>query len=137
VGDKGKVAVVVLEISVESLDGTPLRTQRRSISGRGEGRFGGDREPSTSVTAPHRPCDDQAPLPTQPQRASPYRLCGAAISPHSRMTNLLPPQGFPVHYGTVVHVGSRARPIVDARLDDDVSRVGSYGARFAGVVFPG
>ncbi|MCW2589760.1 MAG: hypothetical protein JWQ86_2187, partial [Mycobacterium sp.] len=27
--------------------------------------------------------------------------------------------------------------MVDARLDGDVGRVRSYGARFAGVVFPG
>jgi len=27
--------------------------------------------------------------------------------------------------------------MVDALLDGDTSRVGSYGARFAGVVFPG
>jgi hypothetical protein len=32
---------------------------------------------------------------------------------------------------------SPARRIVDPCLDDDVSRVGSYGARFAGVVLPG
>jgi acyl dehydratase len=29
------------------------------------------------------------------------------------------------------------KAIVDALLDGDVSRVASYGARFAGVVFPG
>jgi acyl dehydratase len=29
------------------------------------------------------------------------------------------------------------KAMVDTLLDGDVSRVGSYGARFAGVVFPG
>jgi acyl dehydratase len=33
--------------------------------------------------------------------------------------------------------GITCKAIVDAALDSDVSRVASYGARFAGVVYPG
>jgi len=33
--------------------------------------------------------------------------------------------------------GMTCKAIVDAFLDSDVSRVHSYGARFAGVAFPG
>ncbi|MBO0866866.1 MAG: MaoC family dehydratase N-terminal domain-containing protein, partial [Mycobacterium sp.] len=55
--DKGKAAVVVLETSVTSTDGIPLWTQRRSIFARGEGGFGGERGPSTSVAAPERAPD--------------------------------------------------------------------------------
>jgi acyl dehydratase len=33
--------------------------------------------------------------------------------------------------------GMTCKAMVDALLDGDTSRVGSYGARFAGVVFPG
>ena len=53
VWDKGKAAVLVTETSVIATDGTPLWTQRRSIFARGEGGFGGERGPSSSV-ALHR-----------------------------------------------------------------------------------
>ena len=47
--DKGKAAVIWSETSVTAPDGTLLWTQRRSIFARGEGGFGGERGPSTSV----------------------------------------------------------------------------------------
>jgi hypothetical protein len=51
------------------LDGKPLRTTPRSIFARGEGGFGGERGPSTSVALPDRPPDVEVPLPTLPQQA--------------------------------------------------------------------
>ena len=52
VWDKGKAAVIVSETSVTDLDGKPLWTTKRSIFTRGEGGFGGERGPSTSVASP-------------------------------------------------------------------------------------
>jgi acyl dehydratase len=36
-----------------------------------------------------------------------------------------------------MHLRRRLQGIIDTFLDGDVSRVHSYGTRFAGVVFPG
>jgi acyl dehydratase len=135
--DKGKAAVVVLETSVSGLDGTPLWTQRRSIFARGEGGFGGERGPSTAAAAPQRAPDIEVELPTLPQQALLYRLCGDRNPLHSD-PEFAAAAGFPrpILHGLCTF-GMTCKVIVDACLDSDVSRVSSYGARFAGVAFPG
>ena len=75
VWDKGKAAVIVSEASVTDLDGKPLWNTKRSIFARGEGGFGGERGPSTSVAPPDRAPDMEVPLPILPQQALRYRLC--------------------------------------------------------------
>jgi acyl dehydratase len=42
----------------------------------------------------------------------------------------------PILHGLCTY-GMTCKAMVDALLDGDTSRVGNYGARFAGVVFPG
>jgi acyl dehydratase len=42
----------------------------------------------------------------------------------------------PILHGLCTY-GMTCKAMVDKLLDGDTSRVGSYGARFAGVVFPG
>ena len=79
VWDKGKAAVIVSEASVTDLDGKPLWNTKRSIFARGEGGFGGERGPSTSVAPPDRAPDMEVPLPILPQQALRYRLCGDRI----------------------------------------------------------
>ena len=137
VWDKGKAAVIALETSVVSADGTPLWTQRRSIFARGEGGFGGERGPSTSSAAPERPCDHEVPLPILPQQALLYRLCGDRNPLHSD-PEFAAAAGFPrpILHGLCTF-GMTCKAIVDACLDSDASRVRSYGARFAGVAIPG
>ena len=63
-------------------DGTPLWTQKRSIFARGEGGFGGERA-STSVEPPDRAPDFELALPTLPQQALLYRMCGDRNPLHS------------------------------------------------------
>ena len=135
--DKGKAAVVVTETAVVGIDGTPLWTQRRSIFARGEGGFGGERGPSTSVAPPERIADIEVSMPTLPQQALLYRLCGDRNPLHSD-PDFAAAAGFPrpILHGLCTF-GMTCKAIVDACLDGDVGRVGSYGARFAGVVFPG
>ena len=135
--DKGKAAVIVTESAVVGIDGTPLWTQRRSIFARGEGGFGGERGPSASVAAPERAADLEVELPTLPQQALLYRLCGDRNPLHSD-PEFAAAAGFPrpILHGLCTF-GMACKAIVDACLDGDASRVGSYGARFAGVVFPG
>ncbi|MDT5260529.1 MAG: hypothetical protein QOD10_5609, partial [Mycobacterium sp.] len=135
--DKGKAAVIWSETTVSAPDGTLLWTQKRSIFARGEGGFGGDRGPSTSDAAPDRAPDLEVEVPILPQQALLYRLCGDRNPLHSD-PEFAAAAGFPqpILHGLCTY-GMTCKAITDALLDGDVSRVGSYGARFAGVAFPG
>ena len=135
--DKGKAAVIVSESTVTDESGTVLWTTKRSIFARGEGGFGGERGPSTSVELPDRAPDAEIAIATLPQQALLYRLCGDRNPLHSD-PGFAKAAGFdrPILHGLCTY-GIGAKAIVDHFLDADVSRVGSYGARFAGTVIPG
>ena len=135
--DKGKAAVIWSETTVTTLDGAPLWKQKRSIFARGEGGFGGDRGPSTSAAEPDRAPDLQIALPTLPQQALLYRLCGDRNPLHSDPA-FAAAAGFPrpILHGLCSY-GVVCKAAVDSALDGDASRVTSYAAKFAGVVFPG
>jgi acyl dehydratase len=137
VWDKGKAAVVVLETTVTGVDGTLLWKQKRSIFARGEGGFGGDRGPSTSAATPDRAPDFEVDIPVLPQQALLYRLCGDRNPLHSD-PEFASAAGFPkpILHGLCTY-GMTCKTIVDTVLDGNAGAVGSYGARFAGVVFPG
>lgn len=137
VWDKGKAAVVVLETTVTGTDGTLLWTQQRSIFARGEGGFGGDRGPSTSTELPDRAPDFEIDMPVAPGQALLYRLCGDRNPLHSD-PGFAKAAGFdrPILHGLCTY-GMTCRALVDNALDGDAGAVRSFGARFAGVVFPG
>jgi acyl dehydratase len=137
VWDKGKAAVVVLETSVTGADGALLWTQHRSIFARGEGGFGGERGPATSDSTPERAPDIEVEIPVLPQQALLYRLCGDRNPLHSD-PQFASAAGFPrpILHGLCSY-GMTCKAVVDAVLDSDVSAVGSFGARFAGVAYPG
>jgi acyl dehydratase len=139
--DKGKAAVIVSETTVTDPSGTVLWTTKRSIFARGEGGFGGERGPAgsdrSSVEPPDRAPDLEVALPILPQQALLYRLCGDRNPLHSDPA-FAAAAGFdrPILHGLCTY-GIGCKVIVDNLLDGDVSQVASYGARFAGVVFPG
>lgn len=135
--DKGKAAVIVSESTVTDESGKVLWTTKRSIFARGEGGFGGERGPATSAELPDRAPDIEISLPTLPQQALLYRLCGDRNPLHSDPA-FAKAAGFdrPILHGLCTY-GIGCKAIVDNLLDGDVSQVASYGARFAGVVFPG
>ena len=137
VWDKGKAAVIVTESAVTSSEGKPLWTARRSIFARGEGGFGGERGPSTAVAPPERPSDHDVLLPTLPQQALLYRMCGDRNPLHSDPA-FAAAAGFerPILHGLCTY-GITCKAIVDTCLDGHAAKVRSYGARFAGVVIPG
>ena len=81
--DKGKAAVIVNETTVTDPDGTLLWTVKRSIFARGEGGFGGERGPSTSVEPSARAPEFEIDIPVLPQQALLYRLCGDRNPLHS------------------------------------------------------
>src|SRR5580693_448749 len=138
--DKGKAAVIWSETKVTAPDGTLLWTQRRSIFARGEGGFGGERGPSgggSAAAAQERAPDLELDIAVLPQQALLYRLCGDRNPLHSD-PEFAAAAGFPrpILHGLCTY-GITCKAIVDACLDSDVSRVRSYGVRFAGVAYPG
>jgi acyl dehydratase len=135
--DKGKAAVIWSETTVKAPDGTLLWTQKRSIFARGEGGFGGERGPSTSSEPPAHAPDFELDVPVSPQQALLYRMCGDRNPLHSD-PGFASAMGFPrpILHGLCTY-GMTAKALTDLLLDGDTSRISSYGARFAGVVFPG
>jgi len=135
--DKGKAAVIFNETTVADSSGKTLWTVKRSIFARGEGGFGGERGPSTSAETPERAADFEIDIPVLPQQALLYRLCGDRNPLHSD-PEFAAAAGFPrpILHGLCTY-GMTCKALVDTVLDADTTRVGTYGARFAGVVYPG
>ncbi|MGF2943738.1 MaoC/PaaZ C-terminal domain-containing protein [Mycobacterium sp. Lab-001] len=135
--DKGKAAVIWSETKVSSPDGTLLWTQKRSIFARGEGGFGGSRGPSGAAGTTDRAPDLEVAMPILPQQALLYRLCGDRNPLHSD-PEFAVAAGFPrpILHGLCTY-GMTCKTIADALLDGDTGAVAAYGARFAGVAFPG
>lgn len=135
--DKGKAAVLLNETTVTDPAGNLLWSTKRSIFARGEGGFGGERGPSTSSETPERAPDFTIDIPVLGQQALLYRLCGDRNPLHSD-PGFAAAAGFPrpILHGLCTY-GMACKALVDTVLGGDAARVGSYGARFAGVVFPG
>ncbi|MDF3283575.1 MULTISPECIES: MaoC/PaaZ C-terminal domain-containing protein [unclassified Gordonia (in: high G+C Gram-positive bacteria)] len=135
--DKGSAAVIIQESVTVDDAGTPLWTARSSIFAKGEGGFGGDRGNSAKLDYPDRAPDQRRSVPTLPNQALLYRLCGDRNPLHSD-PEFASRAGFPrpILHGLCTY-GTVCRAVVDALLDGDVTAVADYSATFAGVVFPG
>lgn len=137
VWDKGKAAVIVQESEVVDLAGAPLWTTTSGIFARGEGGFGGSRGPALRLPPPEGQPDEVLEVPTLPQQALLYRLCGDRNPLHAD-PEFAEKAGFdrPILHGLCTY-GMVCKAIVDEMLAGDVTAVGSFSARFSGVVFPG
>lgn len=137
VQDKGSAAVIVQEGVTIGDDGRKLWTTRSSIFARDEGGFGGERGSSARVDYPDREPDHVLTVPTWPNQALFYRLCGDRNPLHSD-PEFAANAGFPrpILHGRCTY-GAVARVIVDELLDGDVTALTGFSAGFAGVVFPG
>jgi len=135
--DKGKAAVIVMDVDSKEEGGTPLFTNRFTIFARGEGGFGGDAGPKASHEAPTRAPDAVVESPTVSHQALLYRLSGDKNPLHCD-PDFAKMGGFetPILHG-LCSFGIVCKATVDRMLDGAVDNVASYGARFAGVVFPG
>jgi acyl dehydratase len=135
--DKGKGAVVVVETETTLDGGEHLCTNRFSMFVRGEGGFGGKAGPPPANAAPERDPDVVIESATLPQQALLYRLSGDKNPLHAD-PSMAALGGFdrPILHGLCSY-GIACKAVVDHVLDGDVSKVGVYQARFAGVVFPG
>ena len=135
--DKGKAALIILEVETGEEGGDPLFVNRISIFARGEGGFGGESGPKAGNQAPDRAPDYQKESTTLPQQALLYRLNGDKNPLHAD-PEYAKMGGFdtPILHGLCSY-GVVCKAVVDTVFDGDTTKVGRYQARFAGVVFPG
>jgi len=135
--DKGKAALIVLEVDTKEKGGDRLFTNRFSIFARGEGGFGGDSGPKAGNAPPEREPDEVAESRTLPQQALLYRLCGDKNPLHAD-PEFAKMGGFdtPILHGLCSY-GIVCKAVVDTLLDGNVAEVAGYAARFSGVIFPG
>lgn len=134
--DKGKAALLVLRTEASDDDG-PLWTNDSQIFVRGEGGFGGERGPSARPTPPDRAPDRTVERAIREDQALLYRLSGDWNPLHADPA-FAKLAGFdrPILHGLCTY-GMTLKAVTDTLLDGDVTRVGAYSTRFAGVVFPG
>ncbi|MDT0398731.1 MULTISPECIES: MaoC/PaaZ C-terminal domain-containing protein [Streptomyces] len=137
VHDKTKAAVLVMRTEAADTHG-PLWTDEAHVYVRGEGGWGGDRGPATPHrAAPTAPPDHTLDRPTREDQALLHRLSGDDNPLHTDQ-DFAARAGFerPVLHGLCTY-GMTLEAVVDTLLDGDVTRVRSYTARFAGIVYPG
>jgi acyl dehydratase len=136
--DKGKAALCVLEVETrEKESGDALFTNRFSLFLRGEGGFGGESGPKVGNQPPDRAPDGQVERTLLPQQALLYRLSGDKNPLHAD-PEFAKMGGFdkPIIHG-LCSFGVVCKAVVDEALGGDVTKVGRYQVRFAGVGFPG
>ncbi len=135
--DKGKAAVVVLDVTTKNAKGETLFVNHFSVFLRGEGGFGGESGPEPGNVPPDRAPDGVVESPTLPQQALLYRLSGDKNPLHAD-PSFAAMGGFdrPILHGLCSY-GIACKAIVDHVLGGDVAKVARYQARFRGVVFPG
>ncbi len=135
--DKGKGALVIIDVDTVDSSGETLFTNSASIFLRGEGGFGGESGPPTGDDAPDREADDVFESVTLPQQALLYRLSGDKNPLHADPA-FAAIGGFdrPILHGLCSY-GIVCKAAVDGVLGGDVGKVAGYKARFSGPVLPG
>jgi acyl dehydratase len=135
--DKGKAALLVIEVETAGASGEPMFRNRFSLFLRGEGGFGGDPGPKGAEAPPEEAPDLVVESPTLPQQALLYRLLGDKNPLHADPA-FAALGGFerPILHGLCSY-GIACKAAVDGMLGGDTAAVAGYRARFAGVVTPG
>jgi len=137
--DKGKGALVVVEARTTDDKGEALFDNVFSIFVRGEGGFGGERGPEAVKADPPAGAapDFEVVEATTREQALLYRLSGD-VNPLHADPNMAKFGGFdrPILHGLCTY-GHAGRAILRGACGGDPAKLRSFGARFAGVVFPG
>jgi acyl dehydratase len=137
--DKGKGALVVVEAKTTDDKNEPLFDNVFSIFVRGEGGFGGERGPEAVKADPPAGAapDFEVVEATTREQALLYRLSGD-VNPLHADPNMAKFGGFdrPILHGLCTY-GHAGRAILRGACGGDPAKLRSFGARFAGVVFPG
>jgi acyl dehydratase len=143
--DKGSAGLVVLESESRfAATGEPAFTSRSSLFIRGEGGFGGPRNPEgdeeTALAAeplPSREPDEVVSYATRPDQALLYRLSGDRNPLHSDPT-FAKRAGFdrPILHGLCTY-GFTGRALLHTVCASDPTRFGAMRARFSRPTMPG
>jgi 3-hydroxyacyl-CoA dehydrogenase/3a,7a,12a-trihydroxy-5b-cholest-24-enoyl-CoA hydratase len=135
--DKGKGALVLLDVTTTADDGTVLFRNEFGVFLRGEGGFGGESGPAPGNETPSRAPDAVVEYPTLTHQALLYRLSGDKNPLHAD-PGFARMGGFdkPILHGlcTFANVG---RAVIQAFAGDDPTRFRSIKVRFARPVMPG
>lgn len=137
--DKGKGALVVVEAKTTDEKNEPVFDNVFSIFVRGEGGFGGERGPEAVKADPPEGAapDFEVVEQTTREQALLYRLSGD-VNPLHADPGMAKFGGFdrPILHGLCTY-GHAGRAVLKGACGGDPARLRSFGARFAGVVFPG
>ncbi len=137
--DKGKGALVVVEAKTVDEKGEGVFDNVFSIFVRGEGGFGGERGPEAAKADPPagKAPDFEVVESTTKEQALLYRLSGD-VNPLHADPNMAKFGGFdrPILHGLCTF-GHAGRAVLKGACGGDPNKLKSFGARFAGVVFPG
>jgi len=136
--DKGKAAVIVVEVETRDEKGKLLFKNTFTSFARGEGGFGGDRGPSGPRNVPpERKPDAVVETPTVPSQALLYRLSGDKNPLHADPA-FAQMAGYerPILHG-LCSFGIAGRAVLHSFCDGDPAKLKDFEVRFAGVVYPG
>jgi acyl dehydratase len=137
--DKGKGALVLVEAKTVDEKNEPVFDNWFSIFVRGEGGFGGDRGPEALKADPPegKSPDFSMTERTLPEQALLYRLSGD-FNPLHASPQFAKMGGFdrPILHGLCTY-GHAGRAVLKHACGGDPTKLRTFAARFAGVVFPG
>jgi (3R)-3-hydroxyacyl-CoA dehydrogenase / 3a,7a,12a-trihydroxy-5b-cholest-24-enoyl-CoA hydratase / enoyl-CoA hydratase 2 len=135
--DKGKGALVEIDVITKDSKGEALFMNRFSTFIRGEGGFGGERGPEPGNEAPDREPDKIVELKTLPQQALLYRLSGD-FNPLHADPDFAAMAGFdqPILHGLCTF-GFAGRAVLREYCGNDPSKFKAIKVRFSRHVYPG
>jgi acyl dehydratase len=138
VWDKGSGGLLVLETELLDLeDSRPLATMRSSLFIRGDGGFGGPKQPATDWELPSGKPDYEVAYGTSVQQALLYRLTGDRNPLHSDPA-VAQKAGFdtPILHGMCSY-GFTCRALLHTVAENEPENFESMAGRFVKSVFPG
>lgn len=136
--DKGKGALLIVEVRTATTDGQALAVNRLSVFIRGLTGFGGGRGPANRFTLPDRAPDSVIAEKTAVNQALQYRLASGDRNPLHADPQMAALGGFdrPILHGLCTY-GFAGRAVLKQYGGNDGRRLGSINGRFSKHVFPG